>query len=192
MKLRLIAGEKRGLGLVSPKGLATRPTLGRVRESLFMILRDELAAAPRVLDLFAGAGTLGLEALSRGAARATFVENARPALEALRRNVERAGWQGRSTIVPREALAWLAGAAPADGAPYDLVLMDPPYRQGLCERALELLAARRATWLAKDGLVVAQADRREALAERHGDLAQADRRVYSETVVAFYRPSLLD
>ena len=90
------------------------------------------------------------------------------------------------------AVAWLAGAAPADGAPYDLVLMDPPYRQGLCERALELLAARRATWLAKDGLVVAQADRREALAERHGDLAQADRRVYSETVVAFYRPSLLD
>jgi 16S rRNA (guanine966-N2)-methyltransferase len=185
MSLRLIAGEKGGLALQSPKGLATRPTLGRVRESLFMILQNRLAGA-RVLDLFAGCGALGLEALSRGAASAVFVENDRSALGALRANLDRTGWGDRASIAARDVFTFLKPAAPPENRPFDLILLDPPYHADLAARALALLGAHATAWLARDAAIVAQVGRRDALAPLYDALQQGVSRSYGETRIAFY------
>jgi 16S rRNA (guanine966-N2)-methyltransferase len=186
MSLRLIAGEKGGLALQAPKGQATRPTLGRVRESLFMILRDRLAGG-RVLDLFAGCGALGLEALSRGAAEAVFVESARPALDALRANIERAGWTDRARVVARDAFGVLKRPAPPGDRPFDLILLDPPYHADLAARSLGQLGSRTDGWIAAGGWIVAQVGRRDALEPVYGALNRLEERSYAETLVAFYQ-----
>lgn len=183
--MRIIAGEKRGFRLKAPAGLATRPTLGRIRESLFMRLEGELADA-KVVDLFAGAGSLGLEALSRGAAHATFVETSRAALAALRENIDRLGWGDRTTVVPRDALGWLRDPAPR-GERWNLVLIDPPYGEGLAARALALLGERASVLLAPDSIVVAQVGRRDAIEPEYGGLGLDSERVYGETRVLFFR-----
>lgn len=120
--MRVIAGTAGGRRLVVPKGDRTRPTADRVRESLFSSLQPRLPGA-RVLDLFAGSGALAIEALSRGAAHATLVERARPALAAIRTNLDTAGVADRATIVAAE----LPGALARVEGPFDLVLLDPPY-----------------------------------------------------------------
>lgn len=120
--MRVIAGTAGGRRLVTPKGRATRPTADRVREAVFSSLQPLLPGA-RVLDLFAGSGALAVEALSRGAAAATLVESARPALAAIRTNLETAGVADRATVVA----AALPGALSRCEGPFDLVLADPPY-----------------------------------------------------------------
>lgn len=137
--LRVIAGEHRGRRLVTPPGRGTRPTSDRVRESLFNLL-GTLPAGGRVLDLFAGSGALGIEALSRGASHAVFVESARPALRALRENLDALGLAPRATVVAADA--WTD--APATTGPFDLVLADPPYAEGLEERVVREGARRLA------------------------------------------------
>lgn len=121
--MRVVAGSLRGRAIVAPDGQATRPTTDRVREALF----NALASAggiegARVLDLFAGSGALGIEALSRGASHCTFVERDRPAVEAIRRNVANLGLGDRTSIVVGDVLARLAALPPVE-----LVLADPPY-----------------------------------------------------------------
>jgi 16S rRNA (guanine966-N2)-methyltransferase len=184
--MRIIAGEKKGFRLKTPAGQKTRPTLGRVRESLFMRLMPWLSGAV-VLDLFAGSGGLGLEALSRGAAAATFVETSRPALSALRDNVARLGWSGRVRVVEKDALRWLRGVAPP-GERWGLVLLDPPYGQAMAAAALEVLGERAGEiLLAGDAIVVAQVGRRDELGEAYGALRLESEQSYGETRVAIYR-----
>ncbi len=122
--MRVIAGEAKGRTLVAPKGTGTRPATDRIRETLFAILEPSLPGA-RVLDLFAGAGTLGIEALSRGAARATFVERGAAAIDALRKNIAGTGFSDRADVVAANVLAFLDRTGPA--ASYDLVFLDPPF-----------------------------------------------------------------
>jgi 16S rRNA (guanine(966)-N(2))-methyltransferase RsmD len=122
----VIAGELRGRRLDAPPGRRTRPTADRVREALFNLL-GPIPPGAEVLDLFAGSGALGIEALSRGAARTTFVESDREALRSLRRNLEALGLTDRGRIVDGDACA---ESAFPEGT-YDLVLADPPYRHGL-------------------------------------------------------------
>jgi len=119
--VRVIAGEAKGRRLVVPEGSGTRAATDRVRETLFGILTPVLADAD-VLDLFAGAGTLGIEALSRGAAHATFVEKAPRAIAAIKKNLETTGLTDRATVVRSDVLAFLAGPVSAD-----LVFCDPPF-----------------------------------------------------------------
>ena len=121
--MRIIAGEAKGRVLVAPKSGATRPATDRIREALFAILEPDLADA-RVLDLFAGAGTMGLEALSRGAAHATFVERAAPALEALKKNVAATRTGERAEIVNANVVGFLDRLGPAA---YDIAFVDPPF-----------------------------------------------------------------
>jgi 16S rRNA (guanine966-N2)-methyltransferase len=121
--MRVIAGEAKGRSLVAPAGTGTRPVTDRIRETLFQILEPDLADA-RVLDLFAGAGTMGIEALSRGAAHATFVERATAALDALRKNVASTGFAGRSDIVAANVIGYLDRGATAR---YDFAFLDPPF-----------------------------------------------------------------
>lgn len=150
--MRIVAGSFRGRTLQTPPGGATRPTADRTRQALFNVL-EHAAWAPdldgaRVLDLFAGSGALGLEALSRGAATATFVESAEPACAALRANIAALRVEDRARLHRRDAT--IAGAPPPQ--PFDLVFLDPPYAKGLGERALAALASP--DWLAPEALVV--------------------------------------
>jgi 16S rRNA (guanine966-N2)-methyltransferase len=150
--MRVIAGEAKGRTLVVPRGGGTRAATDRIRETLFAILEPELDGA-RILDLFAGAGTLGIEALSRGAVRATFVERGSEAVKALRRNLEATGFAARSTVVAANVIAYLDGRP---GGPFDIVLCDPPFADvAVAEVTLGHVGLRSA--VAPDGVVVMRA-----------------------------------
>ena len=148
--MRIVAGEHRGARIFAPKGHDTRPTSDRVREAAFNLIGPVDGAI--VLDLFAGSGAMGLEALSRGAASATFVENDREAVSAIKRNVEKLRVTG-AKVVQRDVLQALATERTA----YDLVLCDPPYGYPDHERLVPYLARS----LAPEGLLVYETAARE-------------------------------
>ena len=179
--MRIVGGRLRGRALAAPKSQAIRPTADRLREALFNILMhaygDPVAGA-RVLDLFAGTGALGLEALSRGAAFALFVDDGAEARALLRENVEALGLGGVTSIFRRDATK-LGPAHPIE--PFSLVFLDPPYGKGLAEQALA--SARDGGWLTPDALIVVEEaaeaafeapeglrENRAARVRRYGDL----------------------
>ena len=174
--MRVIAGRLGGRILVAPRGRDTRPTSDRVREALFSIL--EPVAGARVLDLFAGSGALAIEALSRGAAEATLVDPAPAAASAIARNLSALGLEAEVRRQPARAFLQRARA---DARQYDLVFLDPPYRQAT-ELAAELGAALLPV-LAPGARVVAESDRRAPLAL---DLALLDERRYGDTLIRIY------
>jgi 16S rRNA (guanine966-N2)-methyltransferase len=174
--MRIIAGTHGGRELTAPKGRATRPTSDRVREALFSILGD--IRGLRVLDLFAGSGALGIEALSRGAAQATLVDSAAPAVAAIKRNLEALG--ARAEVVRQPAARFLQGAS-RDARQYDLVFLDPPYRDA-STLGRELTSALTPI-LAPDARVVAESDRRSPLGL---ELALLDERRYGDTMIQIY------
>lgn len=154
MALRVIAGSRKGHKLVAPRGLDTRPTSDRVRENLFNLVGPVEGA--RVLDLFAGSGALGIEALSRGAASSVFVEHEPAALQAIERNLDRLRLTG-ARVVRGDVLRTIAQEVTA-GAKYDLVLVDPPY--GMLTEIQPRLARHLPPLLAEDGLLVLETDAR--------------------------------
>jgi len=156
--MRIIAGLYRGRPLIAPKGETTRPTADRTREALFSMLTSRLGSFEglRVLDLFAGSGALGLEALSRGSAHCTFVEQDGAALDALRTNVAKLGVTG-AEIRAQSVMA--LGPAPSL---YDIVLLDPPYGSGAGVVALERLL--RLGWIAPGALVSVETMKNEDVA----------------------------
>jgi 16S rRNA (guanine966-N2)-methyltransferase len=170
--MRIIAGEWRGRSLVAPAGQGTRPTADRVRQALF----DMLMHAPwggrgllqdgMVLDAFAGTGALGLEALSRGAARAVFFERDRSALAALRANVSACGAEPRAEVFARDVLQ----AGRRAGVTASLAFFDPPYGEGLVQRAVNHLTAEG--WLTPETVLIAETGRLETVVEAGKILAQ--------------------
>ena len=156
--MRIIAGVWRGRPLEAPPGQGTRPTADRVRETLFSMLTSRVGSFEdlRVADLFAGSGALGLEALSRGAAFATFVEKDSAAAAAIRCNAERLGAGERIRILGGSALALPVSE------PFDLVFADPPYSEGSGSAAVE--AVERAGWLAPGGWMSVETERSEEVA----------------------------
>ena len=179
--MRIIAGALKGRVLAPVKG-RTRPTAARVREAIFNILGAAVAEA-RVLDLFAGTGALGIEALSRGAAAAVFVEDQPAALKGLRRNLTTLGLAARSQVLALPVAAALRQLA-ARGAPFDLVFLDPPYGGGVAPATLTALAA--SGLILPQAWVVAEHSRRETLPETSGALRQQTLRRYGDTQVAIY------
>jgi 16S rRNA (guanine966-N2)-methyltransferase len=175
--MRVVAGEFKGHRLQSPAGRATRPTADRVREALFAMLGDLSGA--RTLDLFAGSGALGIEALSRGAASAVFVERDARALAAIRRNLDALGVEGR--VRRREALAYLASSAARRDGPFDLVFVDPPYSSA--PRVALALSERLPRLLSETARIVTESDKRAPL-ELHLPLARA--RDYGDTRIAVH------
>jgi 16S rRNA (guanine966-N2)-methyltransferase len=153
--MRIIAGSRKGARIFAPRGHEVRPTGDRVREAIFNLVGpvDELD----VLDLFAGSGAMGLEALSRGAAGVTFVESDRAAADTIVRNLDKLSLEG-ATVLREDAVRKLAADA-AVGRRYDLVLIDPPYR--MLARLLPILASYLPAVVARDGLVVVESDARE-------------------------------
>lgn len=180
--MRIIAGRFKGKTIDAPKGLRTRPTTDRVRESLFNVIEH---GAPRlnfeglrVLDLFAGSGALGLEALSRGARYCLFIEEDAPARAAIRRNVETLGLTGATKIWRRDATK----LGPAGNvAPFGLVFCDPPYGKGLGARALA--AAADGGWLLPDAIAVLE-ERASTALEWPAPFTELDRRRYGDTEIA--------
>ena len=184
--MRIIAGKSRGLAL-APVGAGDpaahlRPTTDRVREAIFNLILNGPYGDPvtgaRVLDLFAGTGALGLEALSRGAARVAFVDDGVTARALQRRNIERMRAMGTTDVWRRDATR----LGENRGAPYDLVFLDPPYGQGLGEAALT--SARAGGWLAPGALVVWEEGSSPLTPE---GFALLDQRRYGDTVVTILR-----
>ncbi len=179
--MRLTGGEARGRRLVSPRGTGTRPTSDRIRENLFNILGplDGL----RVLDLFCGAGTLGLEALSRGAREAWFVDASPLPLRALEASVVRLGFQGRVHVVRARLPGWL-GRIHDHAGRFDLIMLDPPYGAPELQACLQILG--RGNLLGEAGRVVAEHDRAQPIEPAYGALCRVDIRRYGRTVLSFY------
>lgn len=166
--------------LSAPAGQATRPTSEKVRQALFNILGD--VAGDHVLDVFAGSGALGLEALSRGAASATFFDLAKPALAAIKKNIADLGETARATVVAGDAVALAARHPPAH--PYRIVFVDPPYRSDLAARAVTAIPVAH---LAPGAVVVIEYDRRNPPPDALGSVLRTDERRYGDTYVAFYQ-----
>ena len=150
--MRVIAGKARSLKLMTPPGMDTRPTTDRTKETLFNILQPEIGGA-RFLDLFSGSGAIGIEALSRGAAFAVFVEKDRAAAECIRKNLAFTKLGDNGQILRKDVGAALKSLE--KGAPFDLIFMDPPYGRGLERQVLEYLA--HSSLLAEEGTVVVEA-----------------------------------
>jgi 16S rRNA (guanine966-N2)-methyltransferase len=181
--MRVIAGALKGRRLRTPRGTTTRPTSDQVRIALLDTLTPWLARA-RVLDLFAGAGGVGLEALSRGALHATFVESGARAVAALEENVRALAVQAQARVLRLDVGRALARLA-AEGARFDVVFLDPPYATDQATRTLEALGTRGV--LSPDAIVVAQHPTKRAPAPEVGDLKAFRTRRFGETTLTFFR-----
>jgi 16S rRNA (guanine(966)-N(2))-methyltransferase RsmD len=181
--MRIIAGEAKGRRLRSLKGQALRPTSDRVRETLFAILGERVTGA-RFLDLFAGAGAVGLEALSRGASEAVFVESHRAAARVIEENAALCGFAARARVLVMpvgRALPRLARA----GERFEIIFLDPPYGSGEAAATLERMA-RRPGLVAAGGLVICQRSRSQEMPERAGALTRMRQERFGETMLDFY------
>jgi 16S rRNA (guanine966-N2)-methyltransferase len=184
--MRIVGGRLGGRTLAAPKSQNVRPTSDRLRESLFNILAhryDDPITGARVLDLFAGTGALGLEAMSRGAAFALLIDNGAEARALIRQNVEAFGLGGVTRVFRRDATR-LGAVHPNE--PFGLVFLDPPYRKGLAEKSLTSL--RDGTWLAPGALAIVEEATDAAFAAPQ-DYAEIERRRYDDTEFIFLRAS---
>ena len=182
--MRIVGGRLRGRTLAAPKSNAIRPTSDRLRESLFNILAHaygDAVTGARVLDLFAGTGALGLEAMSRGVAFALFVDDGAEARALIRENVATLALPATTRIFRRDATK-LGDAHPLE--PFSLVFLDPPYRRGLAEQALA--SARAGGWLAPDALIVVEEAADAGFTPPEG-FEEIERRDYDDTELVFLR-----
>ncbi len=181
--MRIVGGRLRGRALAAPKSQAIRPTADRLREALFNILAHaygDPASGARVLDLFAGTGALGLEAISRGATFTLFVDDGAEARALIRENVETLGLAAVTKIFRRDATR-LGAAHPVE--PFSLVFLDPPYGKGLAESAL--VSARAGQWLTEDALIVVEES--VGAFKTPGGFDELERRKYDDTEFTILR-----
>ena len=176
--MRVISGSARGRVLSSPDGNDVRPTTDKVKESMFNIIQFEIPGAD-VLDLFAGTGQLGIEALSRGAASCVFVDRSRRSLEVVRKNIAATGLSNSSVTVFSSAEDFLS----SDKRKYDIVFLDPPYHNGLCDKVFPLLASR----LNVGAAVICETQADEVLPEVFGEFAVDREYRYSAIKLTLYR-----
>jgi 16S rRNA (guanine(966)-N(2))-methyltransferase RsmD len=182
--MRVIAGTYRGIRLSAPPGLSARPTLDRVKESLFGILSSRMSfSAVQILDICAGTGSLGIEALSRGAAVATFIERDRTMRAFLQKNLAATRSLDRSEVLGTDALSAVSSLG-IRGNRYDLILFDPPYDSELYLTVTELLSALNL--LKPGGILVMECSSRKQLPRFIGSFVQSERRVYGDTALELY------
>ena len=176
--MRVITGQARGRKLISPEGYDVRPTTDKVKESIFNIIQFQLADAV-VLDLFAGSGQLGIEALSRGAAKAVFVDSSRKSLEVVKKNIEMCRFQPAAQTVLCDASAYLR----MTNEKFDIVFLDPPYHKQLCISALDLLDNS----VSEDAIVICETQNDEELPESIGRFTVDRIYSYSSIKLTVYR-----
>ena len=181
MKLKVIGGRLKGKPLASPKGLDVRPTAGRVREAVFNIIFSRVQNA-MVLDLFAGTGAFGIEALSRGASRAVFIDNNPASLAVIKQNILTCGLEAVADIRRYDAARHLSNLGEFKPA-FDLVFMDPPYNRNAVGAALTALA--RAEILKPGALVVSEHSQKETIEDTGTPFTLKDQRKYGRALVSF-------
>lgn len=180
--MRIVGGKFKGRAISAPKGQATRPTTDRTRESLFNILVNKIDLQDcRVLDLFAGTGALGLEAISRGAGFCLFVEDANAARGAIRGNVEALGLNGHTKIFKRDATKL---GTPGTMKPFDLIFADPPYVRSLGEKTAKALL--EGGWCNPDALFVLE-EATQSFPDSLSGFELDDKRTYGDTTIGFFR-----
>lgn len=177
--MRVIAGTAKGHSLKAPKGYKTRPTSDRIKEALFNILQGVVNGAT-VLDLFAGTGALGIEALSRGAQRVTFVEAWLPAYQCILSNLSATNLRDSAEVIHGDSLAFLNRCQEK----YDIILIDPPYKKKLAEQALKAIALK--SLLKANGLVVVETAKEEILPQTIINLKNFRQNRYGDTLLWFY------
>lgn len=184
--MRIISGSARGRRLLSPPNYRIRPTADRVKESLFNILGNLLDGFDRcrVLDIFAGTGSLGIEALSRGAPQAVFIDNHKESVTLVLKNLRLLGFEGRARVFEKEAIPALRYLEKRED-PFHLVFIDPPYRLGLEEKVLEYLSA--SALIDESSMVIAEFSAGEVIPTGFASLREFDRRVYGDTAIALFR-----
>jgi 16S rRNA (guanine(966)-N(2))-methyltransferase RsmD len=180
--VRVTGGALKGRKLHPLRGMTIRPTSDYLKESIFSILTGRIEDAT-VLDLFAGTGSLGIEALSRGAATAVFVDSAPQAIKTLIRNVQAFSLEERSTILKRNVLRGLSFLG-SIGYLFDLIFIDPPYDKNCAEKTLQLLGRSEST--SDFASIVVEHSKREILPEKVDCFALSDQRDYGKTLVSFY------
>ncbi len=181
--MRVITGSAKGCRLQTLEGDDVRPTGERVKEGLFSAIQFDIEGC-RVLDLFAGSGQLGIEALSRGAASCVFTDSSKQAVQVIRENVAHAHLEEKAAVLQTDAFAYLGGRAA--GQEFDLIFLDPPYAKGLLQRALEQLPLH----VAEGGTVMCESPLHEPLPEQIGALSLQRSYRYGKTAVHLFRKIL--
>lgn len=175
--MRVITGSARGRKLSAPEGLDTRPTTDLVKEAVFSVIHFVVPYA-NVLDLFAGSGQMGIEALSRGASKAVFLDHSRKALEVIRQNLQATGFAKQAKVLSGDAEAFLQNAVDK----YDIIFLDPPYNQGYPQKLLPFLAKP----LSENGIVLYEHDKNEVLPDETEELILKKRYRYGRSMVSSY------
>ncbi len=183
--MRIIAGSARGRRLFSPKDHRIRPTSDKVKEALFNILNGMIGSFSgcSILDIYAGTGNLGIEALSRGAAEAVFIDNHRDSVALVKKNLEMTGFSERSRVVLRDSIAALKSLEES-GRTFRLVFIDPPYQQELLEKVMFYLAS--SSLIDATSFIIAEFSSKENPGASFGHLREIDRRTYGDTALAFF------
>ena len=176
--MRVVTGSARGRKLVTPEGYDVRPTLDKVKEGLFSAIQFEIEGRD-VLDLFAGSGQLGIEALSRGANSCVFVDSSGKSIQCISTNVNACGFADRAKIVPGDALSFIRSCMQKFG----IVFLDPPYGNNWIDKVLPYVADH----VTDGGMIVCESDLNDVLPEQAGDFVIERERKYSHTKVTIYR-----
>lgn len=179
--MRIIAGSRKSLRLATPKGEGIRPALDKVKEAIFNILWS--VEGLKVLDCFAGTGNIGLEALSRGAAHATFIDSGREAIELIRKNIAICKFEDQTTLVPYAAATAISKLG-KQGEQFDLIFVDPPYNKNLVNPSFQQIAD--ANLLAPGGQIICEHFPKEVLVPPAG-YTLADERKYGQTLISFVK-----
>ena len=182
--MRVISGKARGKKLVSLEGMNTRPTLDRVKEALFNIIQFDIPGK-RVLDLFAGSGALGIEAISRGAETATFCDNSIDAIQVIKTNIENTKCTDKSVVLQKDYLLALNYLAKSKQK-FDLIFLDPPYRTDFSDKAIEKIL--ELDLLSKEGIIILETDdaNKEETIKKE-DIQIFDKRIYGRVILIFIR-----
>lgn len=180
--MRVIAGTAGGVRLLTPDGMLTRPTIERVKEAIFSSVQFELPGM-RVLDLFAGTGQMGIEALSRGAKSAVFVDHRRDAIELVRENLKRTKLEANAALFCTDYENYLRSCTQQ----FDLILLDPPYAENFLENALKIIS--EIDILAKDGIIIAERPADKPFAGEFAGLDRKKDRRYGTVLITKYRRS---
>lgn len=176
--MRVITGTARGMKLKTLEGLDVRPTTDQVKESIFSIIQFEIPGA-RVLDLFAGSGQLGIEALSRGASQATFVDMARPSVAVVKENLSHTHLSDKAVVKNEDSIAFLSKTTDT----FDVALLDPPYGKGLVLNALQTLPSK----MSHGGVIVCETSKEEELPESAGEFSKIKEYKYGKIKLTVYR-----
>lgn len=181
--MRVIAGSAKGRTLSAPKGISTRPVTSKIRESLFDIWQGRINGT-RFLDGFAGSGAMGIEAISRGAAHATFIERSGDALSAIRANLGKCGFSDRSTVCGGDVLSVL-GLLDSRGDRYDIIYLDPPFTvENIAPSVLEMLSCT--SILVPEGIAAIRARKEESIRDSVGPLLKVHEKIYGISRVHFF------